>query len=87
MGGRRPGSFARRWARGRLGWRKRLWVEWEECQEGEKQSRGVCVCVRAPCTRWADRSRRLELDKGWAEGFLLSAHQPSFYLPEFPLKW
>lgn len=59
----------------------------EECQEGEKQSRGVCVCVRAPCTLQADQSRRLELDKGWAEGFLLSARQPSFYLPEFPLKW
>lgn len=30
MGGRSPGRLEGRWAQGRLEWRRRLWVKWEE---------------------------------------------------------
>lgn len=38
MGGRGPGRLEGRWAQGRLGWRRRLWVEWEE-SAGRAKSR------------------------------------------------
>lgn len=45
MGGRGPGRFEGRWAQGRLGWRRRLWVEWEESVRRVKSRVMGCVCV------------------------------------------
>ena len=47
MGGRGPGRFAGRWARGRLRWRKRLWAEWKSVRRVKSRVVGY-VSVSEP---------------------------------------